>query len=403
MARRALNKLTAIAVDRAKKPGRHSDGGGLYLLVKASGSKSWVFMYSRRGRKGRTELGIGPYPAISLLQAREKAVHYRSLLAEGGDPESERAREPGRTFGQCAEAFIERHQSEWRNEKHRHQWRQTLKTYCAAINEKPIADIGTEDILSVLQPIWTIKAETASRVRGRMERIIDYAKARGWRDGENPARWRGHLSSILPKARKLVRGHMASMDYQDIPDFVSRLQASSAMAARALEVLILTATRSGEILNVPWAEIDLESALWTIPADRMKAGREHRVPLTDRVVEILADLDETRQSEYVFPGQKRGRPLSNMAMEMLLRRMKFNDITVHGFRSSFRDWCGDQTSFPREIAEAALAHQVGNRVEMAYRRKDALEKRRQLMEAWERYCLGADGDNVISIGGGGGR
>ena len=381
---RALNKLSAIAVDKAKKPGKLSDGGGLYLLVQKTGRKSWVFRCTTKGGTKR-EMGLGPYPAITLVQARDIADRYRTIVATGGDPLIERERAGGKTFGDCADDYIASVQSEWRNEKHKRQWHQTLKDYCQPIRSRPIADIGTDDILTVLTPIWQSKPETASRLRGRMERVLDFAKARGWRDGENPARWRGHLSSILPKRQKLTRGHFASMDYRDIPEFMVRLQTSGGTSARALEFLILTACRTGEVLGATWDEVDLDARLWTIPAIRMKAGRKHRVPLSGRAVEILTPLSEARLSDLVFAGQKRDKPLSNMAMQMQLRRMDLAEITVHGFRSSFRDWAGDNTTFPREVAEAALAHAVGNATEQAYRRSDALEKRRRLMDAWAEY------------------
>ena len=280
----------------------------------------------------------------------------------------------------------------------------TLETYAAPLRSKPVNQITTEDVLEVLQPIWTSKAETASRVRGRIEKILDAAKAKGLREGENPARWRGHLDHLLPKRQLLQRGHHAAMPWQEVPEFVAQLRNSPSMAALALEFVILTAARSGEVLRsfrdgevvgASWGEIDRQAKVWTIPAKRMKAGREHRVPLSDRALAILGEAEKARRGKFIFPGQRGDQPLSDMALTMLLRRMNVTDATVHGFRSSFRDWAGEATNFPREIAEAALAHTVGDKVERAYRRGDALERRRELMEAWASFCAGAQMSKVL--------
>jgi integrase len=307
-------------------------------------------------------------------------------VADGRNPVAERKREAEPTFGECADKFLSSMESQWRNEKHRAQWRTTLDEYARPLRSMRVSDIGTDDVLKVLSPIWQDKAETASRLRGRIERVLDYAKVRGWRTGENPALWRGHLKSILPARQKLTRGHHAAMPYRDVPAFMEQLPSKDAMAARALEFLILTAARSGEVLGATWAEMDLEHRVWTVPAARMKAGKEHRVPLSARALAILAALNETRISDFVFPGQRKDRPLSNMAFEMLMRRMNADAFTVHGFRSAFRDWAGDETHFSRDVAEQALAHRVGDATERAYRRADALDKRRKLMEAWADYC-----------------
>jgi integrase len=392
---RTLGKLSAVAVEKQTKPGRHSDGGGLYLNVSSTGSKSWLFMWVKGGR--RREMGLGPYPAVSLKAAREKAVDCRRLIAEGRDPISERDKQVGKTFGECADLYIASMQRNWRNEKHRKQWQMTLTVYCEKIRDRPISMISTEDVLSVLTPIWNTKNETASRLRGRMELVLDFATTKGWRAGDNPARWRGHLKSILPARTKLSRGHHAAMNYQEVPAFMERLSELQAMAARALEFTILNAARTSEVLNATWDEIDLDNGLWTIPAHRMKAAEEHVIPLSKAALGILRPLSEAQLSQYVFPGQKSGKPLSSMAMEMLLRRMKVRNATVHGFRSSFRDWCGDETSFPREVAEAALAHKVGSEVERAYRRGKAIEKRRQLMEVWASYCCETKEKNVVPL------
>lgn len=377
------------------KVGRHSDGGGLYLNVTATGSRSWLFMWAIGGR--RREMGLGSYPAVPLAAARKLAAKHREVVADGRDPIAERSRDAVPTFKECVDQFLGSMEGAWRNDKHRAQWRMTLTEYCRRLSGRLVSSVTTEDVLAVLKPIWQEKPETASRLRGRIERVLDFAAARGWRGAENPARWRGHLKSILPPRAKLTRGHHAAMPYSDVPAFMARLGQSEAMAARALEFLILTASRSGEVLGATWSEIDLEGRRWVLPAGRMKASREHRVPLTDHVLSILKPLYEARTSDFVFFGQRPKRPLSASAMEMLLRRLKVDQFTAHGFRSSFRDWAGDLSSFPREVAEAALAHRVGDATEQAYRRADALEKRRELMEAWERYCLIPPAGNVIDL------
>lgn len=381
---RSIHKLTDTKIRADLREGRHSDGGGLYLNVKPGGSKSWIFMFHRGGK--RRVAGLGPYPEIKLAIARQRAAQWREKVELGIDPIEERRQEAAPTFGRCAELFLDTMEGQWRNDKHRAQWRMTLgPAYCATIFDKPIDDISTDDVLSILNPVWSTKHETASRLRGRIERVLDYAKSRGWRTGENPALWRGHLKNLLPARKKLQRGHHAAMPYSELPDFMSRLAIHDAMAARCLAFLVFTASRSGEVRDATWAEIDLEAAVWTIPAKRMKAGRLHRVPLSSGAMAVLKPLYGLRRGEHVFPGQKDGRPLSAMAMEMLMRRMNVAQFTVHGFRSAFRDWAGDETDFSREVAEAALAHVSGDQTEQAYRRADALEKRRKLMEAWSRY------------------
>jgi integrase len=272
----------------------------------------------------------------------------------------------------------------------------TLREYAAPLRSMPIDTITTEDILGVLKPIWSTKAETTSRLRGRVERVLNAAKAKGYRSGENPAAWRGHLENLLPKRQKLARGHHAAMPYADVPAFVARLRERQATAALMLEFAILTTARSGEVLGARWPEIDFGAKVWTIPPERMKAGREHRVPLSERAVTILNKMNEARTGEYAFPGSVGGRPLSVMAMDMVLRRMG-QDVTVHGFRSSFRDWAGNETHFPRELAEHALAHVIGDKAEQAYRRSDALEKRRALMDAWAAYCDPSSADAKVTL------
>jgi integrase len=307
------------------------------------------------------------------------------MLAEGVNPKDARRPSEGVTFGLCADRFIEAMRPSWRNGKHRAQWEMTLREYAAALRRLPVDKITTDDVLSVLKPLWNEKPETASRLRGRIERVLDAAKAQGLRSGENPARWRGHLDQLLPKRQRLTRGHHAAMSYTDVPAFMEDLRAWQSTAARALEFAILTAGRSGEVLGVRWQEIDHDRAAWTVPANRMKAGREHRVPLSRPALKVLNAMREVG-GEFVFSGQKPGNPLSVMALEMVLRRMKIEGVTVHGFRSAFRDWAAERTNFPNEVCEAALAHVIENKAEAAYRRGDLFDKRRKLMEAWAMYC-----------------
>ncbi|HZH10678.1 MAG TPA: integrase arm-type DNA-binding domain-containing protein [Microvirga sp.] len=391
---RQLHTLSARTVATLTKPGRHSDGGGLYLNITASGARSWVFMWKVSGK--RREMGLGSLRDVSLSKARDRAAEARQKLADGLDPIAVRDKPRMMTFGEAADALIESMSSSWRNEKHRAQWKMTLTVYCEPLRDMPVAAIGTEDVLRVLKPLWTTKPETASRLRGRIERVFDFARARGQGGGENPARWRGHLDAVLPKRAKLTRGHHKAMPFDKVPAFIEALRGREGIAPRALEFAVLTAARSGEVMGARWGEINLEARVWTVPAVRMKAGREHRVPLSTRAVEILQDMQRRRLSDLVFPGTKAERPLSAMALEMVLRRMKV-DVTVHGFRSAFRDWVGECTHFPREIAEAALAHLVGDTVERAYRRGDALEKRRELMEAWANFLDQHARSNVVSL------
>ena len=393
---RAINRLNALAVARLKEPGRHSDGGGLYLVVDKGGAKRWVFLFRWEGRL--REMGLGGLVAVSLAKAREKAAAAREQVADGVDPITDRrAGSAPVTFGAFADQWLTDIEHEWRNQKHRDQWRMTLTEYAKPLRELPIDAVTTDDIVAVLKPIWKEKPETASRLRGRIERVLGAAGARGLRTGDNPARWRGHLKELLPKPDKLSRGHHAALPFKEAPAFVAKLRARPAMAARALEFTILTAARSGETLGARWLEIDWEARVWTVPPERMKAKRQHRVPLTDAALAILRPLAELRESDLVFPGQQRGRPLSGMAMEMMLRRMA-TPVTVHGFRSSFRDWVGEETDFAREVAEAALAHVVGDETERAYRRGDALGRRRALMDAWSAFCAGAEGGAETAAG-----
>jgi integrase len=360
-------------------------------------------------------MGLGPFALYGLAEARAKALDARRKRHEGIDPidvrRAERARQrldaaKSISFKECAEAYIASHKAGWRNEKHKYQWPATLNSYAyPIIGPLPVQAVDTGLVLKVLEPIWAKKPETASRVRQRIENVLDFSKVRGYREGENPARWRGHLDKLLP-ARSRVRQvrHLAALPYYDLPLFLANLRKRDAFAARGLEFLILTAARTGEVIGARWSEIDLLDKTWTLPGDRMKAHREHRVPLSARALAILQDMQTARQSgggnAYVFPGPRAGKPLSNMAFLMLLRRMEIDDLTVHGFRATFKTWASERTSLQNEIVEAALAHVIGGKVEQAYRRTDMFEKRRRLMQQWATFCVTAptqrDG-NIVAL------
>ena len=391
---RTRNKLTARGVAALAQPGKYSDGGSLYLRVDGADNslrRRWIFRFVLRERT--REMGLGGYPEVSLADARKARDVAKKLVQAGQDPigarvDARRAQIGKPTFGQMADALIDAKGSEWRNEKHRAQWKMTLENYAAPLRSRPVDEIDTEAVLSVLQPIWRGKPETASRFRGRIEAVLDTARAKGHipRNEANPTRWRGHLDKLLPTRGKLTQEHHAALRYADVPAFIADLRERQATAALALEFCVLTVARSSEVLRARWKEIDLEKKLWTVPAERMKAAREHRIPRSNRAHAILEQRLKARTGEFVFSGRKAGKPLSSMAMEMVLRRMKMNDVTVHGFRSAFRDWAGNETEFARELAEAALAHVIGDKAEQAYRRGDALEKRRALMDAWGQWC-----------------
>lgn len=393
-------KLSAKLVQTISKPGRYGDGKGLWLQVTApkregaKPAKSWLLRYTLRGRS--REMGLGPLDLISLAEARARATTARKLLLDGIDPIEMRRQEraearlqaaQGVTFEDCAKRYIAAHEASWRNEKHRAQWSSTLATYAyPVIGSLPVAAIDTGLVLKVLEPIWTEKPETASRLRGRIETVLDWATVRTYRAGPNPARWKGHLAKLLPSKSKVAKvKHHSALPYVEIGAFMVELRQQVGYGARALEFTILTAARTGEVIGATWPEIDLDAAVWTIPAGRMKAGREHRVPLAARAVEILKGL-ERDQGEYVFPGGKKGKPLSQMALLATLRRMERGDLTTHGFRSTFRDWAAEQTAYPHEAAELALAHTVSDKVEAAYRRGDMFDKRRRMMADWATYC-----------------
>lgn len=390
---RKVNRLTAKAVANAK-PGFHPDGGNLGLQVSPSGAKSWLFVYTFRGRA--REMGLGPLHDVSLAAARKAASAWREVLREKRDPiEIRNERRVAEALAKAStistrtawERYIAAHRAGWRNAKHRDQWTNTLETYAGPVlGDVPVSLVDVGLVMRVIQPHWAAKNETMRRVRARLESVLDWARVHGYRTGENPARWRGHLDKLLPKPSKVAKvEHHAAMAYGEIGAFMEKLRAQPGEAARALEFLILCAARTGEVIGAKAAEFDLDAGVWTVPASRMKGGRRHRVPLAPRAVEIVRDrIEEDRP--YVFAGGKPGEPLSNMAMAALLRRMGRDDVTVHGFRASFRQWIADKTTFPHELAEAALAHKLADGTEAAYQRSDMIEKRVPLMASWARYC-----------------
>lgn len=397
----ATYKLTDKAVRSLSRAGRYSDGAGLYLNVAKGGSKSWLFMY--RWEDKRPEVGLGGYPTVSLAEARRKANEARGYLSERPkrDPrqvwKASFIVEAGtKTFGEFATEWMDANLMAYRNDKHRQQWRNTMNTFAAPIWNKDIQVLTTEHILGILQPIWQTKPETAKRVQGRMERIFAAAKAQGLFDGQNPSQWQGHLKLLLVSPKREKKPHKA-MPYADLPDYVALLRAKNSIAAYALRFLIATAARSGEARGARWTEINIAERIWIIPADRMKAGKEHRVPLSANTIDILNIVADARRSDLVFEGLKQGTPITEAAIRKLLKETAPEGVTTHGFRSSFRDWAGEETSFSREVAELALAHQFGDATERAYRRGDALAKRRELMDAWDRYFSGAGSDNVHHI------
>lgn len=416
--RREGNKLSAAAVRAAKKQGLYGDGHGLYLQVSAFDTKAWVFRYMIDGRARK--MGLGPLHTVSLAEARNRAAAARLKVLDGVDPiddaeakRAERRLEAAKamTFKECADAYIKANRSGWKNDKHAAQWDATFNetkrgsrvfpAATAAINDLPVSAIDTGLVRKVLEPIWYTTPETASRVRGRIERVLAWATVAGYRTGDNPARWTGHLKELLPPKTKVAAvEHHNAVPYRDMPQFMARLVAKRGTSARALEFAVLTAARTGEVIGAKWSEIDFGAKVWTVPAERMKAGKEHRVPLSARAIAILDGLP--REGDYLFPGARSDKPLSNMAMLELVRGMR-KGATVHGFRSTFRDWAAETTAYPHEMCEIALAHAVGNKVEAAYRRGDMMEKRRRLMADWAAYCAqppAKSRDNVVSIGGG---
>lgn len=406
---RQLHKLNALKVSKESTPGYYADGGGLYLQISKSGSRSWIFRFSLAKRS--REMGLGALSTVSLAEARGIASECRKLLADGRDPIEVRNSERERvaleetdalSFKQAATDYIATNRASWKNAKHAQQWTNTLQTYAYPIIGKvDVRNVDTPMIVRILQPIWSTKTETASRVRGRIECVLDYAKAIGKRGGENPARWRGHLDKIFPAEGKVHKvEHHAALPYADLPTFMRELRQREGLSARVLEFTILTCARTTEALDVQPGEFQLRNRLWIVPAERMKAKREHRVPLCDRAIELVQTaIDQPREGKYLFPGEKKGRPLSNMAMLNLLERMGFPDITVHGFRSTFRDWVADCTEYPDSLADMALAHVVADKTDAAYRRGDMLERRRRMMEEWARYCNGETAAVIPFTGG----
>lgn len=409
-----LHKLTAMKVDKQKAPGVYGDGGGLWLQVSEAGGKFWIFRFTLNGRA--RWMGLGPVHTVSLAEARDHAMECRKMVRAGIDPiefrnakdrqyasELARAMATSVTFAECSKRYIAAHREGWKNAKHITQWENTLATYCAKMNDTPVSVITTGQVMECLNPIWTTKAETASRLRGRIEAILDYAKVMEWREGDNPARWKGHLDHLLPPQSRIKRiEHFPALPYAQIAAFMVELRKEEGIGAKAVEFAILTAARSGEVRGAVWGEFDLDSALWTVPAERMKAKKEHRVPLSAKAVALLRDRHQaTGGKGLVFPGRKKDTPLSDMSLTAVVRRMdadrqdreqkgwrdaKGDLVTVHGFRSSFRDWGAECTAYPNEVLEMALAHAIDGKVEAAYRRGDLFDKRRRLMEEWAAYC-----------------
>jgi integrase len=403
MPRRAQG-LTAAQVEKGTKPGRYGDGAGLYLLVRSREAKFWLFRYTRRGKMH--EMGLGPAKgraAKSLAQARAQARQLHTVVREGRDPLAERAAEKAKaqaddakakaatmTFGEVADLYIAAHEAAWRSPKHHQQWSNTLRDYVLpAIGELPVGSVDTGAVMKIIEPLWREKTETASRLRGRIEAVINYAAARGWREREtNPARWRGHLDQMLPKRSKVQRvEHHAALPWREIGAFMQRLRQNSGISARCLEFLILTAGRSGEVRGARWDEIDLTQRVWTIPAQRMKAEHAHRVPLSGSAMDVLRTLAQFGTDGFVFPGLKTAAALSDRALTKAVHDAGGEGASVHGFRSTFRDWAAEATTtYPRELAEAALAHTLKDKTEAAYQRGDLLAKRAQLMAAWGEFC-----------------
>lgn len=400
--------LTARQVAKLTEPGRYGDGKGLYLQVTPTGARSWLLRYERDGRE--RAMGLGPVDDFTLDEARERARKARQLLKDGIDPIDARIEERAKqtlekalaaaanvTFKECAEQYYRFHSRKWNNAKHSAQFLSTMKMYAyPALGKLPVAAIDKALVLRAIEPIWYTKTETASRVRGRIEAVLDFAKTRSYRAGENPATWDGNLVHVLPARATIAKvEHHAALPFAELPEFMAQLANREGMAARALEFTILTAARTSETIGARWSEIDLDAKLWTIPPERMKAKKEHRVPLSDRTIVILKSL--SREADYLFVGARKNTSISNMAMAELLKRMDRTGITVHGFRSTFRDWAAERTAFPNHIVEMALAHVIGNKVEAAYRRGDLIAKRARLMADWARYCATKPADAAKNV------
>lgn len=400
----AIHKLTPRKVETAS-PGKYEDGGGLRLVVSQTGAKKWVLRFTIKGK--RREMGLGSFPDIGLADAREKSIQYRKQVKDGIDPIENRLieTEVTPTFTTCAARYIRAHRRGWKNYKHSRQWVSTIKTYVRpVIGKKQVDTIVTDDILKILSPIWNTKTETAKRIQGRIENILDYAAAHNYRDSQNPAQWRGHLNKLLPKpSRVKTVTHHPAMPYEDVSPFMALLSQSESISSLALRFLILTATRTSEVLLAEWSEINIKEAVWVIPAHRMKAKREHRIPLPNIAMDVLKRLPRSEDNPYLFPGTRYGKPLSNMALLQLMRGMGYGvggdqgSYVPHGFRSSFRDWSGEVSHFPRDVAEMALAHTIENKVEAAYRRGDLFDKRRLMMKEWSDYLTRDRSAKVVKI------
>jgi integrase len=397
----SIGWLKALTISRKLKRGYYADGGGLYLQVSGTGSKSWVFRFRQRSDGRLREMGLGSLQTISLVEARDAATVCRKQLRDGADPIA--ARNSGRmalaaeqvsramTFKDCSEGFIAAHKVAWRNEKHAKQWDATLTRYAEPVfGSRSVKDINITLVMQVLDPIWNEKRETAKRLRGRIEKVLDWATAKGYREGENPARWKGLIDRLVPSHNKIAKvKHHAALPYTDLPEFMMALRAQNGIAAAALEFAILTAARTAEVIGATWSEFNLEKRVWTIPENRMKAGRGHRVPLSQPAIGLLRRMEHLRNGDAVFPSQRKGYHLSNMALLYALKQMGRSGLTAHGFRSTFRDWVAECTETSREVAEMALAHSIASAVEAAYRRGELFEKRRLLMAAWADYCDGS--------------
>ncbi len=383
------HRLTSLKVAKAKTCGYLSDGHGLYLKVRKGGSKTWAYIWTAKGK--RTEISLGSAAGaqeLTLAQARNEAAKIREQIGDGLDPIAERNKEAPKTFLQVSEMLLAELIPTWKSSKSVDQWKRSLLVLCKEIHARPINSLTDADCRKVVMPVWKTTPETGRRLRKRLERVLSYAEAHGMREGRNPARWEGHFKEAMVGDDKIKRKHFPAMPYQEIPAFIIQLQDTGSVSAKALEFTILTGARSGETLGAVWSEIDFDDALWSIPADRMKNGFPHTVPLTARALAILRQMFEVRVSDYVFAGERPHRPLSNMTMTMLMRRMGISDYVPHGFRASLRTYLGNETNTPREVAEAVLSHRVGSAVELSYSRGDALEKRRRVMPLWSDYCAG---------------
>ena len=386
---KGINRLKAGHLKK-KGPAKLCDGGGLWLFVNSDNARSWVFRYRLNGKD--KEIGLGSLHDTNMTEARKLAKEYRAMKKKGIDPAHHKKAKQQTdanvwTFDRCAEAYIESHSRAWKNEKHIQQWKNTIEQYCSPVfGDMPVDQIDTGLVMQVIEPLWQTRTETASRVRGRIENILSWATVRGYREGMNPAIWRGHLATLLPQRNKVQKPkHFAAMPYQEVGAFMAELKPKISISAKALQFTILTAARTSEVIGASWDEFDLDAGIWTIPEERMKADREHRVPLSKQALTLLDSLPS--KDGWLFPSIRYGQHIGNMAMLLFLKRdMKHPDLTVHGFRSSFRDWCAEQTNYPRELAESALAHVLTDKTEAAYQRGDLLEKRRKLMQAWADYC-----------------